>query len=88
MPAKSPQLKAGFDYKIMLIQKEQHLSPKTEFKKGHKTWNKGTHIQTNNALEIWRKNGGILTEEQKIIKSQKIKEKLTGRKLSLEHLKK
>jgi len=25
------------------------------FKKGQTPWNKGTHIQTNNALEVWRK---------------------------------
>jgi len=28
------------------------------FKKGVSTWNKGKHIQTNNALEVWRLNGG------------------------------
>lgn len=28
------------------------------FQKGHKSWLKGKHIQINNALEIWRKNGG------------------------------
>lgn len=29
------------------IEKGEHFNPATEFKKGHSTWNKGTHIQTN-----------------------------------------
>lgn len=31
---------------------------RTHFKKGHIPWNKGMHIKSNNALEIWYKNGG------------------------------
>ncbi len=36
-----------------------------QFKKGHITWNKGKHIQTNNALEIWRLNGGVPAKKDK-----------------------
>ena len=32
---------------------------KSRFDKGQTPWNKGKHIQTNNALEVWNKNGGI-----------------------------
>ncbi len=28
------------------------------FLKGHRTWNKGKHIQNNDALKRWRENGG------------------------------
>lgn len=50
------------------FKKGECVSPNTEFKKGnepiapfkkgHIPWNKNKHIQTNNALAEWRKNGG------------------------------
>lgn len=34
---------------------------------GQKSWNKGTHIQTNNSLEVWQKNGGQVWNKGKKI---------------------
>jgi hypothetical protein len=45
--------------------KKTGLIPKSAFKKGHKTWNKDTHIQTNNALKIWQENGGKVWSKDK-----------------------
>lgn len=37
------------------IQKGEHFSPSTQFKKGHKTWNKGSNIQTNTGRTHFKK---------------------------------
>ena len=41
----------------------KHYSPKTEFKKGSIPWNKGLAVKSNNALDIWRENGGGVGEK-------------------------
>lgn len=40
-----------------------HPAPKSSFKKGHKTWNKGSHKKTNDCLIKWREKGGGIGKE-------------------------
>ncbi len=54
------------------------------FKKGCIAWNKGTHIQNNNALETYYENGGKPWNKG----LPKEKNPLTNRKHSMEHRKK
>ncbi|HDZ15640.1 MAG TPA: hypothetical protein ENH60_12205 [Pricia sp.] len=56
------------------VKKGKHLSPKTEFKKGHKTWNKG--IPRSDAVKkavskANYKNGKIRTAQGYILKLQR-----------------
>ena len=69
-----------------IIKNGQHLSRKTEFKKGNKSWIAGKHIKINDALIKWRLNGGKLTKEQERIRAEKTSIALKGRKLKKEHI--
>jgi hypothetical protein len=59
-------LKMSFEVKKKISEKLKGrlFSLETRKKISNNAWLKGTHIQVNNALEKWRKAGGILTGEK------------------------
>ena len=78
------------------LNKGKHWKIKDTSKmKGHKVWNVGLHVQTNNNLEIYRKNGGSnkgkhwkVKDPTNIIKARFGNKSRTGQKQTPEEIEK